>query len=118
MKPLSGILSLLIALSGWYYMFYSRAAQRLGPVEGTTANLQRIRLRRVNGFMMFVLAVCLFSGVWTFDSHSTPRAFLTVWSVAIVLLFVIVLLALLDVRLTHRLRRRATPPDHSEGNPP
>ena len=33
MKPLSGILSLLIAVSGWYYMFYSRAPSDWGRLK-------------------------------------------------------------------------------------
>jgi peptidoglycan/LPS O-acetylase OafA/YrhL len=108
-KALSAILALLVATAGWYYMFYSRAAQRLGGVEGAAANLQRVRLRRINGFVMFLLAICLFAGVWTYDSHKAPGPYLLVWVVAFVLLLVIVVLALLDLRLTAKLRRTARP---------
>lgn len=119
MRPLSAILSLIIAVAGWYYMFYSRAAQGLGAVEGAAANLQRVRLRRVNGFAMFLLAVSLFAGVWTFDPRHQPSAFIIVWCSAIFLLFVIVVLALLDLRLTSKLRRRqAARSKSSEGNSP
>ena len=109
MKVLSGILALLIATSGWFYMFYSRAAQKLGGVEGAATNLQRIRLRRLNGFAMFLLAVGLFSGVWSVDHRSSPGTFLLIWGGVIVLLFLIVVLALLDLRLTAKLRRAAPP---------
>ena len=109
MKPtaeiLSGILSLLIAVAGWYYMFYSRAAHRLSTIESAPANLQRIRLRRVNGFAMFLLAVGLFAGVWSIDPKRTPGLFGLVWVSVFILLLVIVILALMDVRFTAKLRR-------------
>jgi len=66
--------------AGWYYMFYSRAAHRLGAIENNAANLRRIRLRRVNGFIMFLLAVGLFAGVWSVDHLHTPGAFLIIWT--------------------------------------
>lgn len=119
MKSLSAILALLVAIAGWYYMFYSRAAHHLGQIEGAATNLQRIRLRRVNGFVMFVLAVCIFAITWTFDARQTPGAFLGVFLTMVVSLFVMVLLALLDLRLTYRLRhRRRNQPKDSEGNTP
>ena len=34
MRYLPGILSLLIAVAGWHYLFYSRAAHRLGKQAG------------------------------------------------------------------------------------
>ena len=112
MKPtaeiLSGILSLLIAVAGWFYMFYSRAAHRLGVIESAPANLRRIRLRRINGFAMFLLAVGLFAGVWSVDPKRTPSLFVFIWVGVFLLLFVVVVLALIDVRLTARLRRGDT----------
>ena len=117
MKPLSAILALLVAIAGWHYMFYSRAAHRLGVVEAAPANLQRIRLRRINGFVMFLLAICIFAVGWTFDWRVSPSAFVIISFIVFVLLMLMVLLALLDLRLTHRLRRRRNP-DQSEGNTP
>src|SRR6201999_3220414 len=104
MKPLSAIFALLVATAGWYYMFYSRAAQKLSGVEGAAANLQRVRLRRVNGFAMFLLAVCVFAGFWTFEPDKAPGPWLLVWLVAIVLGFVVGVLGLVDGRLTGELR--------------
>jgi len=109
MRPLSGIFSLLVAAAGWYYMFYSRAAQKLGGVEAQAVNLQRVRLRRVGGFVMFLLAVAMFAGVWSIDWQASRSAFVAVWFTVFILLGTIVVLALLDLRLTAKLRRRRAP---------
>jgi len=114
-KVTAALFALIVATAGWFYMFYSRAAQKLGGVEGAATNLQRVRLRRVNGFMMFLLAVGIFAGVWTFDWRLSPLPFMLIWVGVFVLLFVMVVLALLDLRLTAKLRRnaRAQPPRSS-----
>jgi len=55
----------------------------------------------------------MFAGFHTVDEKSSPIAFLLVWVTVFILLFLIVALALIDVRLTARLRRaksRANPP--------
>jgi hypothetical protein len=109
MHYLPGILSLLIAIAGWHYMFYSRAAQRLarqsGGLEDDRSNRQRIRLRRLNGLVMLMLAVAIFAGTYTADEKTTPNAFVLVWSAAMLLILLLVILALFDVVLTARLRR-------------
>ncbi len=56
MRPLTAILALLTGVAGWFYLFFSRAARRLGGVEQQRANRWRNRLRRVNGIVMIVLA--------------------------------------------------------------
>jgi len=110
--PISSILwvpdlfSLLVAAAGWYYLFYSRAAHRLGNIENPLLNRQRIRLRRAGGFVMMLIAVLFFTGFNTVDADRHPVAFLVVWSTAFVMLLVMVGLALADIRLTARLRRR------------
>jgi UDP-N-acetylmuramyl pentapeptide phosphotransferase/UDP-N-acetylglucosamine-1-phosphate transferase len=106
MGRLTDCFSLLVAIAGWYYMFYSRAAEKLGAIEEQQINQKRSRLRRIGGFVMFLLAVFLFAGVHTVDEKSTPVGFLSVWLMVFLLLFLIVVLALVDVRLTARLRRR------------
>lgn len=106
---LSSVFSLLVAAAGWYYMFYSRAATRLAGVEDDSANKRRQRLRQLNGFTMFLLAVGVYAGLNTVDPHSAPSAFVTVWLAVFALLLVIVLLAMFDLRLTWRLRHRRRP---------
>jgi hypothetical protein len=111
MTWLANTFSLIVAVAGWYYMFYSRAAQKLGAVEDQQINVRRSRLRRIGGFAMFLLAVFLFAGFHTVDAKASPLAFMLVWIAVFLLLFVIVVLALVDVRLTGRLRRsRLNPP--------
>jgi peptidoglycan/LPS O-acetylase OafA/YrhL len=111
MGPLPGIFSLLVGAAGWYYLFYSRAAQDLGGIEGRATSHRRGRLRRVGGLLMLLLGIGIFAGFYTFDPKRAPAAFLLTWIGVFVLLFLIVLLALLDLRLTAKLRRnRPNPP--------
>jgi drug/metabolite transporter (DMT)-like permease len=104
MGALTSIFSLLVGAAGWYYMFYSRAALKLSPVEGEQRNRIRQRCRQANGFVMFLLAVALYAGFNTVDPHTSAQTFITVWFSVFVLLLVVVLLALVDLRLTWRLR--------------
>jgi hypothetical protein len=105
MKVLTAVLSLLAAVAGWYYMFYSIAAQKLGGIEEQSINQWRIRLRRIGGFAMFLLAVLMFAGVWSVDERGSPGAYLLIWAGVIALLLLIVILAFFDLRLTAKLRR-------------
>jgi hypothetical protein len=106
MLALTTCFSLLTAAAGWYYMFYSRAAAGLGGVEEDRLNARRRRLRQVGGFVMCLLAVGLFAGFNTFDPQVAPTGFVLTWVGVFGLLIVVVLLALLDLRLTWRLRHR------------
>jgi len=110
LRVFCAIFSLAVAAAGWYYMFYSRAADKLGAVEDQAINQKRSRLRRIGGFAMFLLAVFLFAGSHSVDEKTSPLAFLVIWITVFILLFVIVVLALVDVRLTARLRRRRLNP--------
>jgi UDP-N-acetylmuramyl pentapeptide phosphotransferase/UDP-N-acetylglucosamine-1-phosphate transferase len=85
-------------------MFYSRAAHNLTGVEADARNLRRIRLRRVGGFMMFCLAVAFFIGFQPYVEESRG-AFLGVWMLVMLLLLAIVVLGLIDLRLTWQLRK-------------
>ena len=105
MAYLPAILSLLTGVAGWFYMFYSRAAQRLGAVEEQRLNNRRIRLRRVGGGVMLSLAALMYVG-WYAVGLDQPRLFAGVWLMVFVLLATLSLLALIDMRLTLRLRRR------------
>lgn len=106
MSPLTTVFSLLTGAAGWYYLFYSRAAVKLAGVEDQALNLRRQRLRQIGGFVMLLLAVGIFAGFNTVDPHSSAQAFILVWFGVFVLLFVVVVLAMLDLRLTWRLRNR------------
>lgn len=90
-------------MAGWYYLFYSQAAVLLGAIEAPALNLRRRRLRRANGVVMLVLAVLLYAGT---DERNTPQSFVLVWLGVLVLFFAFVALAVMDLRLTARLRRR------------
>jgi len=101
---LADIFALLAAVSGWFYLFYSNAAVKLSGLEPSRRNTLRGRLRRINGLMMFLLAVGFFAGFNTVDDERTPRAFVIVWMGVILLLFLITILVMVDMRLTWKLR--------------
>lgn len=100
------IFALLAGAAGWYYLFYSKAAHGLRSVEGERVNNQRLCCRRVNGLMMLLLAVAFFAGFRTVDEKKSPVAFLLIWLAALVLLAIIVVLAMVDLRLTLKIRDR------------
>jgi hypothetical protein len=100
------LFSLLIGIFGWYYLFYSRAAHRLSTIEADALNIRRIRLRRINGGAMMVLAALYYIGTRAIDAHERPRTFITVWIGVACTLLIVVILALIDLRLTTRLRMR------------
>src|SRR5438477_523722 len=52
MQPLSTALALLIGIAGWYYLFYSRAAEKLAGVESQRLNRLRASLRRAGGLVL------------------------------------------------------------------
>ena len=107
MTVMPAIFSLWVAAAGWYYMFYSRAAGRLAGIEDDRLNLQRVRLRRVGGFVMLLLAVFFFAGFHSFDLDRPPTStFFFVWLVVFLLLGMVLLLGLIDLRLTMKLRKR------------
>lgn len=108
MHSLSTILSLLIGIAGWYYLFYSRAAETLAAVESHRLNRTRVWLRRAGGAVLLVLAPTFFAGFHTVSPHTDPDAFVAVWVAVLVLLGLNVLLALVDVGLTWKLRRQRT----------
>ena len=104
MQTLAPIVALLIAAVGWYYLFYSRATQRLEGVEEERANRLRGILRRTNAVIMLLMAVGIALG--SVRMHRlTPEQFILTWTAVLVLLLVAVVLALIDVRLTVKLRR-------------
>lgn len=102
MDALAWALAVLIGAAGWYYLFYSQAARRLGAVEDHQLNLRRMRLRRVGGGLMLALSVCFVLLFWSLQ-HNPPLA-LPLLAGVFLLLLAIVILAWIDVRLTRRLR--------------
>jgi len=104
MVIVADIFSLLAGIAGWYYMFYSRAAQKLQRIEAGRLNALRIRLRRTNGFVMLLLAGCFFAACHRTDPGEA-RSFAILFLAVLVLLAVIVSLALVDIRLTWKLRK-------------
>ena len=119
MGALTSIFSLLVGAAGWYYMFYSRAALKLSCVEGEQRNRLRQRCRQANGFVMFCLAVALYAGFNTADPHTSAQTFISVWLGVFVMLLIIVLLAMVDLRLTWQLRHgRRKPPQGFPVQPP
>jgi len=105
MALLSGIFAFLIAAAGWYYLFYSKAAHHLAGFEEAALNIKRIRLRRTGGAVLILLAMVLYIGLAVVDWDRPTLWFLVTWSGVMVLLGFITLLALIDLRLTQKLRR-------------
>jgi UDP-N-acetylmuramyl pentapeptide phosphotransferase/UDP-N-acetylglucosamine-1-phosphate transferase len=109
---LPAMFAFVVGAAGWFYLFYSRAAHKLEGVEDPVLNQRRIRLRRVGGFLMLLLAVAVICGFYTFIGETESGAlrneigFMLSWLAVLVLLFGIVVLGLIDLRLTLRLRRR------------
>ena len=113
MDTLLAIFALLIAAVGWYYLFYSRAAARLEGVEDDRTNRLRGRLRRANGIIMLLMAVGIAVATYRFDMERMPTEFGITWLAVMLLLLVSVILALIDVRLTLKLRRALRERNHS-----
>src|SRR4249920_2793729 len=106
MQSMVGILALLIAAVGWYYLFYSRAAQNLGSLEEEQTNRRRGILRRVNAVVMLLMAVGIAAGTYRFSPDRNKEEWALTWSMVMLLLVASVALALIDVRLTMKLRQR------------
>jgi hypothetical protein len=113
MLVLAGILGLLIAGAGWYYMFYSRAAEKLSGIEGSEANKRRVTLRRINGMTMCALEVVMYVGVAALarsdaSGNARPNVPLFLGMMLLLLMLIVVLLVLgwMDLRLTRALRKR------------
>jgi len=99
------ILAFLTAAAGWFYLFYSKAAERLAGLEAEQINRKRGRLRRIGGAVMLLLGVGLYLGFRAADADNHPGTFVVFWLINMGLMTALVLLALIDVRLTARLRK-------------
>src|SRR5690349_18547762 len=98
--------ALITAAAGWFYLFYSRAAHNLSAVEHAAANRFRVGLRRAGGVCMIALGILFFVGFNTVSADESPNAFVTTWFAVLLLLGTIVVLALIDVRMTMQFRKR------------
>jgi hypothetical protein len=105
MRPLPAIFALLVGAIGWYYLFYSRAAGRLGAIEDQPTNRVRGLLRRINAILMLLMAVGIALAMYKFNRPGTESLFVLTWTAIMLVLLFVVALALIDVRLTWRLRR-------------
>jgi hypothetical protein len=117
MQSLSTILALMIGIAGWYYLFYSRAAEKLAGVEPHGLNRLRVWLRRAGGVVLLLLAPTFFAGFHSVDPSVDPDAFVNIWIGVLVLLCLNVLLALADVGLTWKLRRQRLAAAATRGQP-
>jgi hypothetical protein len=99
-------LCLMIAAAGWYYLFYSRAAHRLGAIEAADANRWRVLLRRCNGLLMMALAALVYIAAASQIPEKSPSLAEGLLLGIVILLGVCVLLAWIDIRMTMNLRNR------------
>jgi hypothetical protein len=104
LRPFCAIFSLFIAAAGWYYMFYSRAANRLSSMEDAHINAMRVWLRKINGLLMFLLAISFFAGFFAVDLDHPTHMTAIVWLAVCGLVLALLALGLVDLRLTWRLR--------------
>lgn len=117
MPVLAAILALLTGVAGWFYMFHSRAAAGLIEVEDRALNARRVRLRRIGGFVMLALGAMFYVAAAATEGEGRPGLLFVIgWLSVMCLLAALVVLALVDVRLTLRLRRRQRqPPNRGHG---
>ena len=101
---LAAAFSLVVAAAGWYYLFNSRVVEALRSVEAERANRCRSILRRAGGLAMLLLAVCFYALFQSLNGPD-PRVFLAMVAAVTLLLGLIAVLAVVDVRLTWKLRR-------------
>jgi hypothetical protein len=108
MFALATTLALLIATAGWHYLFYSRAAERLSGLEEQRLNRLRVGLRRAGGAVLLVLGPTFFAGFRTLlpETNFDPATFVALWLSVLGLMGLMVILALVDIRLTWKLRQR------------
>lgn len=103
---LAAAVALLTGIAGWHYLFFSKAAARLAEVEDRALHRMRLWLRRAGGVTMLALALMLYAGAYVVDDKTQKQAFLVVWLGVVALLGLLILLALIDLRLTWKIRHR------------
>jgi len=104
MRNLPAIFALLCGAAGWFYFLHASRAARLAHIEDARNNVLRIRLRRIGGILMFVLAVAFYASYALSQQRGHPVLVLTCMTVTLLLLPVILFLAWVDLRLTRKMR--------------
>ena len=99
------IFALVVAAAGWFYMFYSRAASNLSVVESAGVNLLRVRLRRVGGLVMMLLAAAFCAGCVALEREQAVLAGGMLIAV-FVLMCAVLFLGFIDLKLTTKLREQ------------
>ena len=64
----------------------------------------------MNGVVMILLAIFFLLGFYTVDADLQPAVFVGIWVAVFLLLLAVVFLALIDLRLTFKLRDRRRDP--------
>ncbi len=67
-------------------------------MRGTTS-------RAAGGFLSLMGILIFIGSQDRFEPHTHPRAYISIWSAVMFLLLVVVILAMIDLRLTLKLRR-------------
>lgn len=104
MTFLPAIFSILVAAAGWFYILHAAQASSLKGFETDRDNRLRIRLRRICGVLMIVLAISFYLA---YNLASNPdRRWIALFCVILVLLLLpsILFLAYVDLRLTRKMR--------------
>ena len=105
-NPIPGAVAFFVGVAGWFYLFYSRAAFNLSAIENQSLNRRRVALRRVGAAIMLLLALGIAIGSYSFDTEHPTFGFLVTWLLVMGLVMAMVILGLMDLRLTLKLRRR------------
>lgn len=98
------VFSLLCAAAGWYYLMHAGSAAKLGEFERPADNQMRIRLRRWGGILMVLIAAAFYIGFRVADAEGNGVVVAVCMLAVVVLLPIVLLLALVDMRLTRKMR--------------
>jgi hypothetical protein len=104
-SSLLAIFSLFVAASGWHYLFQARGPY--ATVEDPTYryNIRRLHFRKLGGLLMLVLGSLIFAGFFAVDQSEPTSAFIAIWLSVMTLVLIVILLALVDLRLTLKMRQ-------------
>jgi len=105
MAYLPPIFALLCGAAGWFYFLHAARAKELMSIETERDNALRIRLRRVGGLLMVLLAIAFYAGYAIANRQGSAVIVLVCLSAVVLLLPVILFLAWVDVRLTRKMRQ-------------
>lgn len=103
-QSVATLVSVTTAIAGVYYLLRPIAEDDAADFEEGRLQVRRVRYRRVGGAAMTGLGILLYVGTHMPDAAERPRVFLNVWLGVLALLGMIVILALVDLRITLRLR--------------